>query len=57
VPAHPIQVHVNTSVDTVKEKDMLRHFEQDFKPAAVKFPGWIDVKIGLPLTSTRRSGA
>jgi mannose-6-phosphate isomerase-like protein (cupin superfamily) len=24
---------------------MLRHFEQDFKPAAVKFPGYVDVKI------------
>ncbi len=43
--AHPIQVHVDMSVDPAKEKDMLRHFEQDFKPAAVKFPGYIDVKI------------
>ena len=44
-PAHPIQVHVDMSVDPAKEKEMLRHFEQDFKPAAVKFPGYIDVKI------------
>jgi antibiotic biosynthesis monooxygenase (ABM) superfamily enzyme len=44
-PAHPIQVHVGMSVDPAKEKDMLRHFEQDFKTAAVKFPGYIDVKI------------
>jgi antibiotic biosynthesis monooxygenase (ABM) superfamily enzyme len=44
-PAHPIQVHVDMSVDPAKEKDMLRHFEQDFKPAAAKFPGYIDVKI------------
>jgi len=43
--AHPIQVHVDMSVDPAKEKEMLRHFEQDFKPAAVKFPGYIDVKI------------
>jgi antibiotic biosynthesis monooxygenase (ABM) superfamily enzyme len=42
---HPIQVHVDMSVDPVKEKEMLRHFEQDFKPAAAKFPGYIDVKI------------
>jgi len=44
-PAHPIQVHVDMSVDPAKEKDMLQHFEKDFKPAAVKFPGYIDVKI------------
>lgn len=43
--AHPIQVHVDMSVDPAKENEMLRHFEQDFKPAAVKFPGYIDVKI------------
>jgi antibiotic biosynthesis monooxygenase (ABM) superfamily enzyme len=43
--AHPIQVHVDMSVDPAREKEMLRHFEQDFKPAAVKFPGYIDVKI------------
>lgn len=42
---HPIQVHVDMSVDPAKEKEMLRHFEQDFKPAAAKFPGYIDVKI------------
>lgn len=43
--ARPIQVHVDMSVDPAKEKEMLRHFEQDFKPAAAKFPGYIDVKI------------
>jgi antibiotic biosynthesis monooxygenase (ABM) superfamily enzyme len=44
-PVQPIQVHVDMSVDPAKEKLMLQHFEQDFKPAAVKFPGYIDVKI------------
>ena len=44
-PSHPIQVHVDMSVDPAKEKEMLRHFEQNFKPAASKFPGYIDVKI------------
>ena len=44
-PAHPIQVHVDMSVDPARESEMLRHFEQDFKPAAAKFPGYIDVKI------------
>jgi antibiotic biosynthesis monooxygenase (ABM) superfamily enzyme len=41
----PIQVHVDMSIDPAKEKEMLQHFEKDFKPAAVKFPGYIDVKI------------
>lgn len=44
-PAHPIQVHVDMSVDPAREKEMLQHFERDFKPAAAKFPGYIDVKI------------
>ena len=44
-PAHPIQVHVDMSVDPAKEKEMLQHFEKDFKPAAKKFAGYIDVKI------------
>lgn len=43
--AHPIQVHLDMSVDPAREKEMLLHFEKDFKPAAVKFPGYIDVKI------------
>ena len=44
-PQHPIQVHVDMSVDPTKEKEMLRHFEKDFKPAAAGFAGYIDVKI------------
>jgi hypothetical protein len=44
-PAHPIQVHVDMSVDPAREKEMLQHFEKDFKPAAKRFPGYIDVKI------------
>ena len=44
-PAHPIQVHLDMSVDPTREKEMLQHFEKDFKPAAAKFPGYIDVKI------------
>jgi hypothetical protein len=43
--AHPFQVHVDMSVDSARESEMLRHFERDFKPAAAKFPGYIDVKI------------
>jgi len=44
-PPHPIQVHVDMSVDPAREKQMLQHFEKDFKPAAVAFPGYIDVKL------------
>src|SRR5450432_3545766 len=41
----PIQLHVDLSVDPAKEKEMLHNFETIFRPAAVKFPGYIDVKM------------
>jgi len=44
-PAHPILLHVDLSVDPAKEKEMLHNFETVFRPAAVKFPGYIDVKM------------
>jgi antibiotic biosynthesis monooxygenase (ABM) superfamily enzyme len=44
-PAHPIQLHVDLSVDPAKEKEMLHNFETIFRPAAVQYPGYIDVKI------------
>jgi antibiotic biosynthesis monooxygenase (ABM) superfamily enzyme len=40
-----IQVHVDMSVDLAKEAEMLRDFQNDFRPAAARFPGYIDVKI------------
>jgi len=43
--AHPIQLHVDLSVDPAKEKEMLKNFETIFRPAAVKQPGYIDVKM------------
>ncbi len=43
--AHPIVLEVDLAVDPAKEKEMLANFHQKFKPAAVKFPGYIDVKI------------
>ena len=33
-PAGHIQIHVDLDVDPGKEKQMLQHFERDFKPAA-----------------------
>jgi|SRR5579864_3462920 len=42
---HPIQLHVDLAVDPAKEKEMLHNFETIFRPAAVKHPGYIDVKM------------
>ena len=41
----PILLHVDLSVDPAKEKEMLHNFETIFRPAATKFPGYIDVKM------------
>ena len=43
--AHPIQLHVDLTVDPAKEKEMLKNFETIFRPAAAKFPGYIEVKM------------
>jgi hypothetical protein len=40
-----IQIHVDLSVDPAQEAEMLRCFDKDFKPAAEKFQGYMDVKI------------
>ena len=44
-PSHPIQLEVDLSVDPKREKEMLHNFETIFKPAAIKHPGYIDVKM------------
>ena len=49
--AHPIQLHVDMTVDPSREKEMLKNFETIFRPAASKQPGYIDVKL-LKLRST-----
>jgi hypothetical protein len=43
--AHPIQLHVDLAVDPAKEKEMLHNFETIFRPAAINYPGYIDVKM------------
>ena len=43
--AHPIVLEVDLSVDPAREKEMLENFDNTFKPAAVKYPGYIDVKM------------
>lgn len=42
---NPVVLHVDLSVDPAKEGEMLRNFHNTFKPAARKFPGYIDVKM------------
>jgi|SRR6185312_7666754 len=42
---NPIVLHVDLSVDPAKEKEMQRIFHTQFKPAAEKHPGYIDVKV------------
>jgi hypothetical protein len=41
----PITLRVDLAFDPAKEKEMLRNFETTFRPAAAKFPGFIDVKM------------
>lgn len=49
LPAVPaaggIMLHVDLAVNPAREKEMLSNFEKIFRPAAAKFPGFIDVKI------------
>jgi heme-degrading monooxygenase HmoA len=52
----PIVLDVDLSVDPAREKEMLHNFHTIFKPAAVKFPGYIDVKM-LKLRSALQGGA
>ena len=40
-----IQVHVDLVVDPAKEQETLRYFQTVFRPAAMKFRGYIDVRL------------
>jgi hypothetical protein len=40
-----IQVHVDMAVDPAKEQAMLDYFETQFRPAATKFAGYVDVRL------------
>jgi hypothetical protein len=53
---NPIVLHVDLAVDPAKEQEMLHNFRTIFKPAAVKFPGYIDVKM-LKLRSALQGSA
>ena len=41
----PIVLNCDLAVDPSKEQEMLRHFHNTFKPAAEKFPGYVDLKM------------
>src|SRR5450631_3241804 len=49
-PPH-IVLYCDLSVAAAREQEMLNNFHNVFKPAAMKFPGYIDVKL-LKLRST-----
>ena len=40
-----IQVHVDLAVDPAKEQETLRYFQSVFRPAAMKFRGYVDVRL------------
>jgi len=48
---NPIVLNCDLAVAAAKEQEMLRNFHTIFKPAAEKFPGYIDLKM-LKLRST-----
>ena len=52
-----IQVHVELAVDPAKEQEMLRYFQTVFRPAAMKFRGYIDVRMLKVLRGAGRHGA
>lgn len=43
--ANPIQLHVDLDVDPAREQEMLRSYRNTFRPAIVKQPGFVDVKL------------
>ena len=40
-----IVLYCDLAVDPAREQEMLHHFHHDFKPAAEKFDGYIDLKL------------
>ena len=43
--ASGIVLYCDLAVDPAHEAEMLRHFHAEFKPAAEKFEGYVDVKM------------
>jgi heme-degrading monooxygenase HmoA len=44
-PKNPIVLYCDLAVDPAKEQEMLKNFRTIFKPAAEKFPGYVDLKM------------
>lgn len=42
---NPIVLYCDLTVSAAREPEMLKNFHTIFKPAAEKFPGYIDVKL------------
>jgi hypothetical protein len=42
---NPIVLHLDMQVDPAKEQEMVKYYHNTFKPAAVKFSGYVDLKI------------
>jgi hypothetical protein len=42
---NPIVLYVDLAVDPAKEKEMVNNYHTIFRPAAVKYPGYVDLKI------------
>src|SRR5277367_5620178 len=45
VKRNPIVLYVDMQVDPAKEQEMVKNFHTVFKPAGMKFPGYVDLKI------------
>jgi len=45
-----IELHGDLAVDPAREAEMIEYFEKVYRPAAMKFPGYIDLNL-LKLTS------
>ena len=41
----PIVLYCDLAVDPAREQEMLHHFHEDFKPAAMKFDGYLDLQM------------
>jgi hypothetical protein len=53
---NPIVLNCDLAVDPSREQEMLRNYHTTFKPAAEKFPGYIDLKM-LKLRSALQGSA
>lgn len=40
-----VQLHCDLPVDPAKEAEMVQYFETVYRPAAVKFEGYVDLRI------------